>query len=930
MTPTFRRKATLSLAIALAAATLLTAGVSFKRKLATFQTAGLILREAPAEQLLVATADPALHPQLRRGDRVLLIGGNTVSGLQQALETLRAQPSTEVVVMRGDEALTLGYVRPPLEIDYSYLIQAVIGGIYLFIGLYTILKEERRQSLVFYFWCLVSTSFYVLVSTPANQLLVDSTGRALYVLEEAVRLVLPALTLHFFITFPKELASRHRVARLVPFLYLPSAILIALQSDLIFNRGQWLFGSPRGREIATIIQQLDRVELFLFVVFAFAAGGLLLGRLHWGEEAEGKRQLAWIAIGMAGGYLPFLVLYLIPWSLGLHGPPALEILAVLPLAMVPLTFAYAILRYRLWDISVIARDVATYTLTLLFGLLGFTFLEILVQRGIPASEGLTRNILSLAAVLVMGGLLVPARQGISSTLERVQYRHSFAKRRTLAHLGRELLHDRDLASLSNKLLLRLEEALSLERANLLVSEEEHLVPLRQEQPDLGEILPDFLDTGFWQDEYRQLSGVALPDAIASPAQRLFMQGYRYAFPLSVRGRRVGALVCSHRFGDVPLSSDDLDLVRQFMNQASLAIENAHLLDRLQNQLREVRRLKQYNEGIIEASPAGIAVLDGMGRVVSANIAFAALCGAETGALRRKKLLEILPLTTVPRPSDGLVDLSIEDEQGKVRSLQISVAAFSGSPASDLSVLVANDITERVAMELALKEKDRLAALGVMAAGIAHEVNTPITGISSYAQMLIQDTDPDDPRYSLLRKVERQSFRASRIVNSLLSLARDQEIDLEPVDLHELIEESLELVQEQMQTNRVEAELRAPEAASVVAGSDDQLQQVFTNLFLNAIEAMKGEGGRLRVDIEEDDDFVNVIVRDSGPGIASAERERIFEPFFSTKQSSGGSGLGLSISHEIIRRHGGELQLENGEVAEGCRFRVKLRRVQSQA
>ena len=234
------------------------------------------------------------------------------------------------------------------------------------------------------------------------------------------------------------------------------------------------------------------------------------------------------------------------------------------------------------------------------------------------------------------------------------------------------------------------------------------------------------------------------------------------------------------------------------------------------------------------------------------------------------------------------------------------------------------------MELALKEKDRLAALGVMAAGIAHEVNTPITGISSYAQMLIQDTDPDDPRYSLLRKVERQTFRASRIVNSLLSLARDQEIDLEPVDLHELIEESLELVQEQMQTNRVEAELRAPEGASVVAGSDDQLQQVFTNLFLNAIEAMKVEGGRLRVDIEEDDDFVNVIVRDTGPGIASAERERIFEPFFSTKQNSGGSGLGLSISHEIIRRHGGELQLENGEVAAGCRFRVKLRRVQSQA
>ena len=206
----------------------------------------------------------------------------------------------------------------------------------------------------------------------------------------------------------------------------------------------------------------------------------------------------------------------------------------------------------------------------------------------------------------------------------------------------------------------------------------------------------------------------------------------------MRGRRVGALVCGLRYGEMPFSSDDLELVRTLLDQASLAIENAHLLDRLQTQLEEVRELKQYTESIIEASPAGIAVLDAEGRIVSANLAFAALAGADPDALRRKQLLDVLPLDRCPARATARSSSASSTGAGASGR---SRPAWRRSPrrAARRVVLVVNDVTERVAMERKLEEKERLASLGIMAAGIAHEVNTPITGISSYAQMLLAAT-----------------------------------------------------------------------------------------------------------------------------------------------------------------------------------------------
>ncbi len=358
-----------------------------------------------------------------------------------------------------------------------------------------------------------------------------------------------------------------------------------------------------------------------------------------------------------------------------------------------------------------------------------------------------------------------------------------------------------------------------------------------------------------------------------------------------------------------------------LDQTALALENARLVEELRNRLAEVTRLKQESESILESSPAGIVVLDGEERVVSANGAFARLVGRGREQLLGKDLADVLPVEPLPGPGEALREVSYCEPDGRERHLQLSLAAC-GRAADDLRVLVVHDVSERVAMENQLKEKDRLAALGMLAAGVAHEVNTPITGISSYAQMLLAETPSDDPRYELLRKVEKQTFRAANIVNDLLEFARDRKQEHRTLALAGVVRDALESLDDRLRQAPIELLWQPPSNGPIVRGGDQELQQVFVNLIGNAVDAMGERGGRLELTVTSEGDRAVAAVADSGPGIPKAEQERVFRPFYSTKLASGGTGLGLSISYQIVRRHGGDLRVES-EPGRGSRFVVEL-------
>src|ERR1700688_4133188 len=779
----------LSLCLLLAAATVVLGALSVRRKVASFQPLGFVAERAGGVVRVDRVDSPASG--VLAGDEILLVDGAEAAGAAALAQRLRERPASQLAVLRGGQVLRVAYHRPPLSPDVPYLILVFIGAAYLLIGLYTLTRQQSREGFVFCLWCLTSALLYLLTPVPP----VDAEYRLAYFGDQLARSVLPALTLHLFLIFPalpqlagpggaRGIARLRKPSRLlIALLYLPGAVLLTLQLDLMLANGHWLFA---GHPTAAALQALDRLDLLHLVTFSLAAVAVLVYRVLRERGWEPRRQMHWMIFGLAGGYLPFLVFYVVPFVLGLRPPELLAAVAVLPLALVPLTFAYAILRYKLWDIEVIARDVISATLTLLLGVFGFSLVNLAITRGISPELPLARNLLSFAAGLGIAGLLVPTRHTLSAAIERLQYRGTFGKRRALLGLGRDLLHERDLGRLCGALLDRLAAGMDLERAGIYLAQGDNLVVLdaidaagapdspRETHPThtahaahlantahaahpvhahrlLGSagaragfrrtlaapppVVPSAsLDPAIWRENVYRLGGTELPAGVPSPLQQLFIAGYRYGFPLIVRGRAVGLVLAGWKRDQAPLNSEDLDLIRHLLNQAALAIENAQLLGQLHLQLQEVKRLQRFSDGIFESSPAGIAVLDSQLRLVSANPAFAALVGREPRQLLGKAIEEVLPVSSLPSPGEGPIEVSFTDRAPgrdatatRERILQLSLAEVTQlgeavpSAASaggrdaqrePLRILVAYDVSERVAMERSLKEKDRLAALEI--------------------------------------------------------------------------------------------------------------------------------------------------------------------------------------------------------------------------
>jgi signal transduction histidine kinase len=218
----------------------------------------------------------------------------------------------------------------------------------------------------------------------------------------------------------------------------------------------------------------------------------------------------------------------------------------------------------------------------------------------------------------------------------------------------------------------------------------------------------------------------------------------------------------------------------------------------------------------------------------------------------------------------------------------------------------------------------MASVGLLAAGVAHEVNTPLTGISSFTQMLLHDADPDDPKTRMLEKIEQQTFRAAKIVNGLLNLSRSSGPSADErslVDLNAVVSDVLSLLEPQLVAGKVKVRRELCASPALVDGVEHKLQQVFLNLFLNARDAMS-KGGWLSVVTRIEQGQVMAEVGDTGSGIPSEQLSRIYDPFFTTKAIGKGTGLGLSITYGIVREHEGTLTCQSA-VGQGTRITVAL-------
>ncbi|MGH7336098.1 MAG: PAS domain-containing protein, partial [Myxococcota bacterium] len=629
---------------------------AFRQKLESFQPLGF---EAAArgDHWSVRSVAPALDGALEPGDRIVLVNGVETGRIADLRRLLGATESSQLVVLRGDELESVAYQRPAVDIDLPWLALALLGMLYLGIGLNALWRTA--DGALFYCWCLASTVLYVF--SPIFP--VDEIGAWIYLGDELARLLLPPLTLHLFLTIPRSAA---RLGRRSALLYLPAAILALFQVDFALFDG----GLVVGRPTATLLSILDRVEMLHLAAFAAAAVVVLARRLRSVAEWEQQRQLLWLVVGTTAGYAPFLLLYGLPYLAGIRPGESIAALAVLPLAFVPFAFGWAILRYRLWDLGLIVRNGAAHVLTLMVGVGGFALLDLALRRSIPDDDSLTRDLFTFFGGIAIAGLVVPAHRRIHGVLERLQYGSSFKRRRGLGWFGQELLHERDLDRLCEALLSEIEQGLEIEQSNLLLIQGSRLVAVRPERSLPDSLAIEAVPATLWNGRFEVLSGVALPGEPAGVDRHLFAAGYRYVFPLTVRDTQIGLILAGLRADDERLDSDDVDLVRSLLDQAALAIENAQLIDQVQRQLETVVALQRHSEGILESSPAGIAVLDRDDTVVTANLAFATLVGRPRGELIGRSLATLLDLGGLPPIGGGAVQVTCSDALGRRRDLEV--------------------------------------------------------------------------------------------------------------------------------------------------------------------------------------------------------------------------------------------------------------------
>ena len=818
----------------------------------------------------------------------------------------------------------VGEAARGVALSYQYL----VGVCYLAIGLFIYFRRgSASQARHFYIFCLAS---FVLCCF-------HRTGK-LNAFDQVIdwgNLVggwlAPVLLLHFSMTFPEPRAWYRKWMGLC--IYLPGAALIL--AAVGFATGVLFAPSHSLLEVHFII---DRVWMTLLTLTYFASALVLQNGYKQAEDPIIRQQLKWLRNGMLYGFAPFGLLYAIPYILDLQLDPFLNY-SVVALTLIPLTIAYAILRYRLMDVDVIFRRGYAYTLATLFILTVFYLVVFSVGSIAQPISGKTGMI---TVMLIATFLFQPIRNWIQEQLDRYFYRDSYDYRRTLIEFARELNSETDLDHMLQSVADRLMQTLSIRHVAFFIAEnsptETNATPdgepvrwrLRSSMGSSARPLTpaDGLDLSFlnWPSTNPYLFFERTRyhlDAIArswSPSVRQTITDLdlNYYLPCTVRGRTIAHLGVSRTETGEFLSSDDVELLLTLANYVGIAIENANLYRSLKEKAGEYERLKEFSENIVESINVGILAAGLDDRVESWNTQMERLSGIGREDAVGRTLSELFPASLVEQLERTRGEMNIHhldkfaldtspQPNGREATFNIAIAPLVSRDMECIGRLVIfDDITDRAELERRLVQADKLSSIGLLAAGVAHEVNTPLAVISTYAQMLGKQVAEDEQKSRILDKIARQTFRASEIVNSLLNFSRTSTSELVEVQINKVIQETLSLLEHQMKKASIEVRVSLEPDLDPVKGNAGKLQQVFLNLFMNARDAMEPRG-TLQVITRRGENGVEVDVIDTGHGIAPEHLSRIYDPFFTTKSAKKGTGLGLSVTYGIIQEHGGAIE-----------------------
>jgi two-component system NtrC family sensor kinase len=349
-------------------------------------------------------------------------------------------------------------------------------------------------------------------------------------------------------------------------------------------------------------------------------------------------------------------------------------------------------------------------------------------------------------------------------------------------------------------------------------------------------------------------------------------------------------------------------------------------------------------GAVEYDRGGVAMIGGFARVERAGLLAGAQVPKSVAYLASRSLLRNLVIVSlallllsavlgvftsrqVTRHLEGMSRSAREVGQGR---FDVKVEVDTRDEIGDLAATF-NDMAcglnsrekARKEAQAQLIQSEKLAAFGQLGAGIAHEVKNPLAGILGYVQLSLRKTEPDTVLHNNLKIIEKETKRCRTIIDNLLKFARQEKVEVKPLGLNGVVEETAALIDHQLGMHGIRLEKELAQSLPAILGNANQLQQILLNLFLNAQQAMEGTQGKIRITTGvAADGRAEVRISDTGPGIPKEIQARLFEPFFTTKPAGKGTGLGLSVTYGIVKDHNGEILVES-EPGHGATFVIRF-------
>lgn len=404
-----------------------------------------------------------------------------------------------------------------------------------------------------------------------------------------------------------------------------------------------------------------------------------------------------------------------------------------------------------------------------------------------------------------------------------------------------------------------------------------------------------------------------------------------AVPLMARERVIGVFnVESPTPG--AFGPEDIPPLVILANQAAIAIENARLLENLRGVSARYQELHQFNSRILQSANLGIYTVDESFRITSWNRKMEELSGIPESAALQQPLFTLFPRLeeegfaprlrrVMQRGMPEKLRLTHRNRQGEVRFQKRRLAPLAGEDGPAGVVVLVEDITEFKQLLEQTIQSEKLAEVGRLSAGIAHEVNNPLAVIAYAAQLLLREDVLSPSQAELVERIDSEVDRLKTLTGGLLSFSRAGETRKREVDLNEVLRDVLRLVRYELSKRSIELQ-ESYESLPPLVADPNKLKQVFINLVMNATQALGRKGTLSIATSVVNGAEVEARISDNGPGIPAAILPQIFAPFFTTKKEGEGTGLGLYICRTIVEEHDGRLLAESVE-GEGTSFRVVL-------